>query len=147
MGGKRTLLGYIGTMDTKPTMLQFDWEEVEGATVEAVVAKDARAMDDGSLRCETLGLILGAKAVVIRVNDDTDELIVSREDAGACADWPPLLQLGEVVSRDLGWCWVGRNYRGYLDTFTLAFDGIDPGYSFTGVGSCLQCARVVPIAV
>ena len=133
-------------MDNDATMLQFDWEDVEGATITAVLAEGARSVSDGSLMCAEIGLVVGAKVVVIRVNDDTDELIVTHQDfATSGTAWQPLDQLEELVSRTLGWCWIGRNYRGYLDTFTLALDGIDPAYSFTGLASSIQCARVTPI--
>ncbi|WP_165323673.1 DUF6334 family protein [Rhizorhabdus phycosphaerae] len=127
-------------------MLQFDWEEVQGATVEAVVAKGVRGLSDGRLECEEIALVVGSSAVILRVNDDTDEVIVSLEPFGdARAGWQTLEQLQAIVARRLGWCWEGRNYRGYLDTFTMAVDGIDPAYSFTGMASALQCMRVTPI--
>lgn len=133
-------------MTNDATMLQFDWVAVEGATVAAVVAKEARGLNDGSFKCREIAFVLGAKAVVLRVNDDTDEVIVALEDFASNSEWQPLGPLQEVVSCTLGWCWEGRNYRGYLDTFTVALDGIDPAFSFTGVASTLQCARVTTIA-
>lgn len=134
-------------MTDEVTILQFDWEEVEGLEVVAVVAIEPRRMDDGSLVCDQLALIVGARAVVIRVNDDTDEVIVSLKEAIAIQEpeWQTLEQLQEIVSCRLGWCWSGRNYRGYLDTFTVALDGIDPGYSFVGMASSLHCMRVTPV--
>lgn len=133
-------------MTNEATMLQFDWEAVEGSTVDAVVATEARGLNDGSLECRDIAFALGARAVVLRVNADTDEVIVTLEDFGSNSEWQPLGPLQEVVSRTLGWCWEGRNYRGYLDTFTIALDGIDPAFSFTGVASTLQCARVTTMA-
>lgn len=133
-------------MANEATMLRFDWEEVEGATVIAVRAKEARGLNDGSLECRELALVLGANAVVIRVSDDTDEVIVTLEDFVSTGEWQPLEPLREIEARSLGWCWMGHNYRGYLDTFTIALDGIDPAFSFTGVASALQCARLTSIA-
>lgn len=130
------------------TMLQFDWEEVNGANIAAVLATGSTAMNDGSLACDRIALVVGAKAVVLRVNEDTDEIIVTLEEATAFAGptWRTLDQLAEMASRSLGWCWVGQNYLGYLDTFTIALQGIDPAYSFTGAGSRLHCARLTPVA-
>ena len=133
-------------MTNEATMLQFDWEAVEGSTVAAVVAKEARGLNDGNLVYREIAFVLGARAVVLRVNADTDEVIVTLEDFASSSEWQPLVPLQEVVSRTLGWCWEGRNYRGYLDTFTIALDGIDPALCFTGVASTLQCARVTTIA-
>ena len=62
-------------------MLQFDWEEVDGVAIAAVVATGSFSMNHGSLVCDQIALVVGAKAVVVRVNDDTDEVIVSLEDA------------------------------------------------------------------
>jgi hypothetical protein len=127
-------------------MLQFDWKEVEGTAITAVMAKRARRASDRSLECDEIALVLGAKAVVLRVHPDTREVIVTHEDFGTNgAGWQRLDQLDEIVSRPLGWCWIGRNYRGYLDTFSLGLDGMTPAYSFTGAAASLQCARVIPI--
>lgn len=127
-------------------MLQFDWDDVVGASVAAVVAKEARGLSDGSLECQEIALVLGASAVVLRVNIDTDEVVVTHEDFLPDREWQTLQQLQEIVSRSLGWCWIGRNDRGYLDSFTIGLDGIDPTFNFIGVASCLRCARVTPIA-
>ncbi|KPL68027.1 hypothetical protein SZ64_07755 [Erythrobacter sp. SG61-1L] len=128
-------------------MLQFDWEEVEGATVAGVFAKGARCLDDGSLECKELALKLDSSAVILRVNPDTDEVIVTLEPFdGAVEGWQTLPQLQGAVSHKLGWCWIGRNFRGYLDCFSFALDGIDPAYSFTGIASALHCMRITSIA-
>lgn len=139
--------GYITRMSNPATMLQFDWEEVEGAALVAVMAKGEQRLNDGALVCEEIAFMLEERAVILRVNPDTDEIIVSLEGSEiSMLDWRPLDQLGEIVSRTLGWCWEGRNYRGYLDTFTLALDGIDPEYCFVGAASTLQCVRLKPVA-
>lgn len=135
-------------MAHEATMLQFDWKEVDGLTITAVLAGSLRPMDDGSLVCEKIAIVVGANAIVMRVSDDTDEVIVSLEDAKAVhgPEWQVLEQLQEVVSRRLGWCWIGRNNRGYLDVFTIAVDGIAPTYSFIGMASSLHCTRVKSIS-
>lgn len=134
-------------MNNQPTMLQFDWEEVEGLTVVSVLARGARGLSDGSLECTEIAFRLDSSAVILRVNSDTDEVTVSLEPCdGEAAGWQMLEQLQDIVARKLGWCWIGRNYRGYLDSFTIALDGTDPAYSFTGVASALQCMRLTPIA-
>lgn len=133
-------------MSTIATMLQFDWDEVDGELIAAVVAKGARGLSDGSLSCDEVAFVLGERAVVLRVNDDTDEVIVSLESIKAeASDWKPLDQIGEIVSHRIGWCWIGRNYLGYLDMFTIAVDGLDPAYSFIGIASTLQCTRIVSV--
>lgn len=144
----RLVLSYMVRMDQRLTMLQFDWEEVDGAEISAVMATGTSFCDDLSVRCDAIAFILAGHAVVLRVSQDTDEVIVCRESLPLHeANWHPLSQLDEIVGRKLGWCWVGRNYRGYLDSFTVAIDGIDPCYIFTGIASSLQCARVVPVTV
>lgn len=124
------------------TMLRFDWEEVLGSTVEAVTAAAARATHDGNLICDEIAIIVAGRAVVLRVDDETDEVIVSLESSDGFGAWPPLAQFREMVGQPLGWCWAGRNYLGYLDTFLLAVDGIDPNYVFTGMASSLNCGRI-----
>lgn len=134
-------------MSNAATMLQFDWEEVDGAAVSAVIAKGESRLNDGALICDEIAFMLGGRAVVLRVNPDTDEVTVSLEVLEVNKiGWRPLDQLKEIVSHELGWCWEGRDYRGYLDTFTLAFNGIQPAYCFVGVASTLHISQLKPVA-
>lgn len=134
--------------DIQQTSVSFDWEEIEEEPITAVLAQGAMRLTNGDLACDAIALVLGSRAIVLRVSLDTDEVIVSLENAFTpeVEDWRPLEQLAEVVSRTVGWCWLARNYRGYVDTFTLGLDGIDPSLSFIGVGATLWCTRVTPIA-
>ena len=134
--------------DIQPTTLPFDWEKIEQEPITAVLARGAMRLTNGDLACDAIALVLGSRAVVLRVNLDTDEVMVSLENAFAPEgqDWRPLEQLAEIVTRTLGWCRLARNYRGYVDTFTLGLDGIDPSFSFIGVGSTLWCTRITAIA-
>lgn len=133
-------------MADQEKMLRFKWDDVEGAAVTAVMGKRPRRTSGGGLECDEIALVLGAKAVVLRVDPETEEVSVTHEAFRTDgAGWRALEQLNELVSRTLGWCWIGRNHRGYLHTFSLGLDGIDPAYSFTGAASSLQCARVTSI--
>jgi hypothetical protein len=134
--------------DIRTTSLSFDWEEVEQEPIAAVLGKGAMRLTNGELSCEEVAFVLTGKAIVLRVNTDTDEVLVSLENGlvGGNDGWLPLDQFADMVSRNLGWCWLARNYRGYVDTFTLALDGISPSFSFIGEGSSLRCTRVTPIA-
>ena len=134
--------------DIRATSLSFDWEEVEQEPISAVLAKGAMRLTNGALSCEEVAFVLTGKAIVLRVNADTDEVLVSLENGLVVENdgWLQLDQFADIVSRTLGWCWLARNYRGYVDTFTLAVDGISPSFSFIGEGASLWCARVTPIA-
>lgn len=134
--------------DIRTTSLPFDWEEVEQQPITAVLAKGAMRLTNGDLSCDEVAFLLTDKALVLRVNADTDEVRVSLENGLVVGNdgWLPLDQLAHIVSRSLGWCWLARNYRGYVDTFTVAIDGISPSFSFIGEGSSLWCARVTPVA-
>ena len=55
-------------MTNPATMLQFDWEEVDGATVEGGGANGARGLSDGRLECEEIAFVVGSTAVVLRVS-------------------------------------------------------------------------------
>jgi hypothetical protein len=104
------------------TMLQFDYEEVHGRTVSGVVGHRG-----GSAGWETIAFVIENRAVVLRVDPNTDEIVVTLEDASDLAsDWTEVVEIAYAIGYALGWCWIGRNYRGYLDMFTLSFSGIDP---------------------
>jgi len=129
--------------------LDFDWEAVADKTVEAVIGRSERRMTDGSLAWEALALAIGKDAIVLTVTADTDEINVSREPAPESDDWIAVTALGEIVGRPLGWCWVATNFRGYRDSFTLAFgdlaaDALLPRLTILAEASSLTCFDLTP---
>ena len=134
------------------TMLQFDWDEVHGSSVLAIVGEAHPGIVDDGLTWRAVALVLGAKAVILTVNDDTCEIIVSLADAEEVRSeaWHPIAGLQFLVGEDLAWCWIGRNYRGYLDGFTLAFgavvpEALEPRVMFVGEGIGLSCLLLQPL--
>lgn len=134
--------------DIQTTTLPFDWEQVEQEPIRAVLARGALRLSNGDLACDEIALVVECGAIILSVNPEIDEVIVSLERAFVAGnqDWHPLEQMADVVSHALGWCWLARNCRGYVDSFTLGLDGIDPSLSFIALGSRLWCARVTPIS-
>lgn len=129
--------------------LGFDWEAVVHRPVTAVVGRNEREMSNGSLAWDALALAVGNEAVVLTVTDDTDEIVVANEPAPNDEGWNVVTALGDAVGKPLGWCWVGMNYRGYRDSFTLAFgdgvpDALQPRFMFLAEGSSLSCFDVKP---
>lgn len=129
-------------MKKAATMLKFDWRDVDGAVIQAVRTESVRRLDDGSETCSQIAFVLADKAVVLSVDADTDQIVVTLKPIGYTTDWLALGSLQKLVARKLGWCWAARNSQGYLDIFILAVDGVDPAYIFTAVASDLQCAQV-----
>lgn len=121
------------------TMLQFDYEEVHGRTVSGVVGRR-----HGLAGWDTIVFLIEDLAVVLRVDPDTDEVVVTLEDASDFASgWNEVAEIADVRGSALGWCWIGRNYRGYLDMFTLSFSGIDPQICFLSEASTLTIKRII----
>ena len=136
---------------TDRTMLQFDYAEIHGETVTAVLGE--RLYDAPGWW--SIAVLLGARALVLRVDENTDEIIATRETDPQRRDgwapptmgyWEPVTALAAAVGSRLGWCWVGRNYLGYLDMFTLSFDGLEPQFCFVGMASQLEIRRIAAIA-
>jgi hypothetical protein len=132
---------------TERTMLQFDWELVEEQTVSGVLGQSAGMTNDGNSRWWAVAFVLGETAVILRVDEDTDEIIVSHETLTDEVEmpWRAIVGLAEVVGRKLGWCWICRNYRGYLDGFIMSFEGIEPNWMFLAAASALYCKKLVYI--
>ena len=129
--------------------LKFDWEAVASKSVSAVMGRDQRHMSDGSLAWDALALAVGDHAVVLAVSPDTDEILVSHEPAPDGEGWIVVSAMSDVIGKALGWCWVGTNYRGYRDSFTLAFgdlvgDALQPRLTFVAEGSSLSCFDLMP---
>ena len=121
------------------TMLQFDYEEVHGRTVSGVVGRKHGPADWGSI-----AFVIEDRAVVLRVDPDTDEVIVTLEDASDLASgWDECAEIADAIGSELGWCWIGRNYRGYLDMFTLSFSGTNPQICFLGEASTLTIKHII----
>jgi hypothetical protein len=129
-------------------MLRFDWELVLGIPISAVVGR----RDEGG-RWEAVAFVVGAGAVVLTVNDDTDEIVVSLEAVSDTADWDEFAALSHVVGRPFGWCWCGTNWRGYHDAFIAAFgsavpgDALEPRVMFVGEASSLSCLELTPVRI
>jgi hypothetical protein len=121
------------------TMLQFDYEEVHGRIVSRVVGRR-----DGPAGWASIALVIEDRAIVLRVDDNTDEIVVTLEGASDLpSDWSKVAEIADTVGSALGWCWIGRDYRGYLDMFTLSFSGIDPQVCFLSEASTLTIKHVI----
>lgn len=122
---------------TDQTMLQFDYDTVEGETVTAVLGQA-----DKNGNWWSVAILLGSRALVLRVDADSDQISVALDAAPEGADWAPVKPMQLAVGSALGWCWIGRNYRGYLDMFTVSFSGLEPQFLFIGMASALHLRRV-----
>lgn len=118
-------------------MLQFDYETVEGETVTAVLGQ---ADENGNWW--SIAILLSSRALVLRVDADSDQISVALEAAPKGAKWAPVEPMRLAVGNTLGWCWIGRNYRGYLDMFTVSFSGLEPHFLFVGMASALKLYRI-----
>jgi len=120
-------------------MLQFDYEEAHAQKVTGLLG-----FSDQLVGWEAIAIVLTDLALVVRVDADTDELAVNLETApSAVGGWRRLTELQDAVGSELGWCWIGRNYLGYLDMFTLSFSGVVPQVCFVGEASCVRIMRIV----
>ena len=119
-------------------MLQFDYEEVDGHLVTAVLGRRATSVDWWAI-----AVVMTDRAVVLRVDPDTDEVIVTLEKFPHPADgWDNVTVLDYAIGSALGWCWIGRNYRGYLDMFTLSLSGLEPQICFVAEASTLKIKHI-----
>ena len=133
---------------TRPA-LQFDWDLVAHRPISAISGQNQREMSDGSPTWDALAVGVGDRAVVMAVNTDTDEIIVTYDAMPEGDGWQSVAALAHVVGQSLGWTWVGTNYRGYTDSFTLALgdvvpDVLQPRLMFLGGASSLSCFEIVP---
>lgn len=120
------------------TMLQFDYDEVDGQVMTAVLGRR-----EGAAGWQDIAVVIGERALMLRVDPDTDEIAVHLEAAPEVDNgWLAIAALSDFVGLVLGWCWVGRNYRGYLDMFTLSFAGLEPQVCFIGEAATISVRRI-----
>jgi hypothetical protein len=124
------------------TMLQFDYDEVHGSVATAVLGRR-----EGVAGWHGIAVVIGDRALMLRIDPNTDEITVDLEAAPeANTDWIAVTEMSDFIGSELGWCWVGRNYRGYLDIFTLSFSGLEPQVCFAGEGATISIRRILPIS-
>lgn len=124
------------------TMLQFDYEEVRDRAITGVLGECA-----GPAGWWSIAIVLDDRALLLRVDDNTDELAVYHEAAPRPKDgWVPVPDIADVIGARLGWCWVGRNYLGYLDMLTLSLSGLEPSLCFVGMASTVKISRIARAA-
>ena len=128
---------------------RFDWDEVAHGTITEVLGLNADIMDDGAARWEAVAICLGSTAVMVTVEPDTDQIIVTREVPPAGDGWALIPSFELAVSKPLGWSWIGINSQGYKDSFTIALgdvvpDALQPRCTFLAEASSLICFDLVP---
>ncbi|QNN64537.1 hypothetical protein H9L12_09500 [Sphingomonas rhizophila] len=125
-------------MEKEFTCLRFDWGIVNGEIVRSVVGEPADGCHYWRVAIPT-----DKGTVVIAVDEDTDQVWVSLTDEDLKTEaWKPVPFLQDWVNVELGWCWVGINYLGYKDTFSLSCDAPLPQWAFVGEGSSLTCYQM-----
>jgi hypothetical protein len=126
--------------EPKPTWLPFDIDLIQGRMVTAVLAQH-----DGADRWWAVALMFGSDALVIEVDRDTDEVLLTYGALPEPEDqpWLPATLLSEFTGQSLGWCWLGRNSQGYVDSFSISLsDWVWPDFCFIGAASTLTCRRL-----
>jgi hypothetical protein len=130
-------------------MLHFDWKDVDGEVIKAVLGQPCYYEEGDGVSWWRTAIVLKHAAIMIDVNNDTDEIVVTLErgelprgEAPLDEAWIPLEALSSLVGRKLGWSWNACNSRGYLDAFMIAVDGIDPDWMFVGIASRVPIRKI-----
>lgn len=126
-------------------VLQFDYAEAYGAHFIEPIAIGELLLDDGTRSYDSVMLLLEDGDIVeINCTSNTDELVVRKINMSKLrrSDRVGVPLLDDYRGLALGWCWVGMNWRGYKDMFTLAFGGMDPDVAFVAAASKVHCYRL-----
>ena len=120
------------------SMLQFDWSLVEDRTIAAIYGEHHAGHGWWSI-----AICVGDRAVILRVDEDTDQIIVTYEFQPQPGEvWKPIAYFDDWIGKRLSWCWVSRNSQGYLDMFTISLSDIDPAFAFVAAASSLTCRKL-----
>jgi hypothetical protein len=133
---------------TEHIALRFDWDDVADQIVTAVLGLNGMAMDDGSARWDAVAICIDQMAVMLTVEPDTDQIMVSHEAPPSGDEWKRISSFDFADGKPLGWCWIGINSQGYKDSFTIALgdvvpDAIRPRFVFLAEASGLCCLDLV----
>jgi hypothetical protein len=130
------------------TVLQFDYDEVLGATLAKAEGIAELRLDDGTKAYDSIRLLLeGGSFINIQTTENTDEIAVEYHKGHAeyytdRIERTDVSFMSEYRGLPLGWCWIGTNYRGYKDVFLLSFAGVDPQLAFVACASKIHCYRL-----
>ncbi len=129
--------------------IRFDWAEVADERVTDVLGLDATIMNDGSARWDAVAICVGTTAVMVTVEPDTDQVIVSRAAPPSGKGWERIPSFDFAIAKPLGWSWIGTNSQGHKDSFTIAVgdvvpDALTPRCTFLAEGSALTCFDLAP---
>lgn len=124
--------------------LRFDWEEISHNRVTEFLGLNGRSMNDGSASWQAVAICTNGNTILLEVEPDSDEVIVSLGAKPCGKGWERIPSFDFAIGEPLGWCWVGRNYRGYKDSFIIAFgdvvpNALDPRCMFIAAASSLSC--------
>lgn len=133
-------------------MVHFDWDEVDDETITSVRGQPGYYEGDAGIFWWRVAIIMSHAAILIEVNNNTDEILVTLrhgdlpvEEEPLDLAWIDIPVLSGLVGRKLGWSWTAQNSRGYLDAFMIAIDGIDPTYMFVGMASTVDIRRIAEV--
>lgn len=125
--------------------MDFDYDLIHGQAIRSVHGRGRQVTNENSVHYEDIRIAVDAHTLVLGVNLDTDEIIVSlTQDARSEPDWGDVPELQDLVGRRLGWCWEARNNQGYRDCFMLAFEdnAVVPKVCFTGLASSIEIGKI-----
>jgi hypothetical protein len=133
---------------TEHTVLHFDWDDVRDQSVSTILGLNGRFMDDGTASWDSIAFCIGQSAIILTVEPDTDQIMVTHEAPPAGNAWKHISSFDFAIAKPLGWCWVGINSQGYKDSFTIAFgdvvpDALQPRCMFLAEASSLSCFDLV----
>ena len=109
--------------------LQFEYEALQGQRLASISGFEPLHCSDGSTAYDNIVIALDRDLLMVSVNNDTDEIMLqtARLDKNhRINEKNNIKSLSKFIGKELGWCWVGRNWLGYADTFTISFEGLEP---------------------
>ena len=129
--------------------LRFDWDDVSGSAVIEILGLNSMKLSDGSASWDEVAICIDDGSILLSVEPDTDQIIITREGKPSGNGWEPIPSLAFSKGCVLGWCWVGINSQGYQDSFTMAFgdvvpDALQPRLTFLAEASSLSCFDLTP---
>jgi len=115
-----------------------DHEKFQGRRLRKVKGVAPLVYDDGCIGFDRVIFQLDGGYLLISVNNDTDELIVSgmlNSDYDECIDCIDIEYMEKYLDLDIGWLWYAENWMGYADMVVFSFSGIEPSIAFLGAAS------------
>jgi Family of unknown function (DUF6334) len=115
-----------------------------GEKLKRIIGVEYNGFSGHDLTFEQIQLQFASTTIVLSVDVDTDELLISQSKP-VPANFNSTKLFDDLVGKKLQTLWHCENSQGYFDQIIFAFDTLQPAFSILAEGAVLKLFRFEPL--